>query len=587
MVYMADDTTVPLPWQDNLNAMEAAAQGPGTSIIALIDLAGFGDSMLLKVQPDTNASQDEIVSTPIDDDRAVIPATGEVNMASSDTLSAFLEFSVDTFPADRFVLVLWGHGSGWRGLCPDGVDFLTLPEIRTSLSYAASHLGRSLDLVVIDACAEATMEMLYEIRGYADYFVAAETNIPNQGLPYKEILDGLADDVSQSPEDLGTIIVDEYISWAAQTSPYSATMALFDLSGFEQVGAYLEQLSAQGVRFDPLFHSRTNSALTGAEQYETEWYADLGDVLDRLQESDIPYEMKLLAIRTALSYKDMVTHFGKYSHPYPADDVWVNRSTGAAIYMPSAAPGDVEYGLLSISGSFWDEFSRTARADAQDLETEQGPTVSHVNTDADAELEAIQIDWPTSYEDLSVWTFRQEVGGFAYIDRATGAGQTITIPYSPEYAGTLVLSTSAGNSGAAESYATVTTTVPGVARIHVELGPEDQLEDPMYDVRVTTTRTQKTIEDVGHDFTITLDVPEEAAVGEAISVELLERGSGDVLATWSAIVPANNSATTMLVASAQYPAEPSEGVLLLFSLLPGALVLAFALMLWKGRAENG
>src|SRR4030065_734136 len=37
MVYMANDSTSPLPSGDNINAMEAAQQAPGTSILVLLD----------------------------------------------------------------------------------------------------------------------------------------------------------------------------------------------------------------------------------------------------------------------------------------------------------------------------------------------------------------------------------------------------------------------------------------------------------------------------------------------------------------------------------------------------------------------
>lgn len=586
MVYMADDTSSPLPWRDNVNAMEAAVQAPGTSVVVLIDQAGFGNTMLLKVQHDSNASQDTLVSTPIDDNHLVIPMTGEVNTAAPGTLSAFIGFSATTFPADKYVLILWGHGSGWRGLCPDGIDFLTLPELRTALSDATADIGRKLDVVAIDACTEGTMEMLYEVRGYTDYYVAAETNIPYQGLPYTRILNRLAADASQTPESFGKSIVEEYIGWSREVSPYSATMALFDMSGFQRVADLLEQLSAEGVRFDNLFHTKFNSAFSTAEQYDIEWYVDFGDAMDRLQASDVPHETKLLAIQSALAYLDMVSHFESYSHPAPADNVWVNKSKGLAIYVPSDSPEDAAYSSLSIASTIWDEFGKFARVDGTDQASDPEPTMSYVDLDEDQVYDEMKMEWQSSYDAVTAWVFRQEPGGLVFLGKLANIGSALSVPSSLGYFGKLVLSASGSNSGIAESYALVTGSLAGTVMITVELKPVDQLDDPLYDLRVTTASRQYTREDIGHAFAIAVGIPEDADIGGTVTVEVLDRETGDVVASWQLTVPAVDSSATMLVASTHPPEGPSTAVLLLFSLLPGILVLVFALMLNSDRKKK-
>ncbi len=197
---MADDTSSPLPWADNINSMEAASQAPGTSILALLDPPGIGNSQILKITHDTNPQSTTIVSPSIDDGGAVIPLDHEVNMASSATLQAFVTFALETYPAAHTMLVLWGHGDGWRGLCPDGSDILTLPELGSALTSATATIGRELDIVAVDSCAGAPFEMLYELSYRSDFLVASENNVPFQGLPYTDILNGLAADPAQSAE---------------------------------------------------------------------------------------------------------------------------------------------------------------------------------------------------------------------------------------------------------------------------------------------------------------------------------------------------------------------------------------------------
>lgn len=155
MMYMADDATPDLPWSGNIHQMEAANQTDGTNVIALVDPLGSGNSQLLKVEHGGAVT--------VADSFAVIPPGGEVNMASPNTLSSFIRFSAANYPADRYVLILWGHGAGWEGMCPDGADILTLGELKDALSNATDFMGRPLDLIGVDSCAEANFEMLYEI----------------------------------------------------------------------------------------------------------------------------------------------------------------------------------------------------------------------------------------------------------------------------------------------------------------------------------------------------------------------------------------------------------------------------------------
>src|SRR4030067_289201 len=83
----------------------------GVLVIALVDPPGPGNSRYLRIVHDPNSS-DAIVSSDIDDHGAVVPGS-EVNTADPLTLANFVGFTAASFPADRYVLVLWGHGVGW------------------------------------------------------------------------------------------------------------------------------------------------------------------------------------------------------------------------------------------------------------------------------------------------------------------------------------------------------------------------------------------------------------------------------------------------------------------------------------------
>ena len=48
-----------------------------------------------------------------------VSSLGEVDMASPTVLTTFLRHGIQTYPADHYGLILWGHGAGWRGFGGD------------------------------------------------------------------------------------------------------------------------------------------------------------------------------------------------------------------------------------------------------------------------------------------------------------------------------------------------------------------------------------------------------------------------------------------------------------------------------------
>ena len=45
-------------------------------------------------------------------DMTLLQSLGSMNMTDADTLSDFIRFSAESYPADRYELILWDHGGG-------------------------------------------------------------------------------------------------------------------------------------------------------------------------------------------------------------------------------------------------------------------------------------------------------------------------------------------------------------------------------------------------------------------------------------------------------------------------------------------
>lgn len=120
----------------------------------------------------------------------------EVDMGDAAVLSGFLDFAEASYGPRRWYLDIWNHGGGWRSLENDGSgprevasddesgSCLTMPKIRKALE---SFDGR-FEIVIMDACYMATVEVAATFLGKADYLAASQEPMPYEGLPYGSVV---------------------------------------------------------------------------------------------------------------------------------------------------------------------------------------------------------------------------------------------------------------------------------------------------------------------------------------------------------------------------------------------------------------
>jgi clostripain len=152
---------------------------------------------------------------------------GECNMGDPDTLRDFVDWAMTEFPADKYALILWNHGDGWksinnwvpwaddtkdakdaglsRGICVDNTnnDYLSLQETEVALT------DKYVQLLGYDACLMHMIEVVYQVRANAGVSVGSEEPEPGDGWPYHTILNDLTGTTPAMNEyTLATVIVD-------------------------------------------------------------------------------------------------------------------------------------------------------------------------------------------------------------------------------------------------------------------------------------------------------------------------------------------------------------------------------------------
>lgn len=270
------------------------------------------------------------------------------NMGEAETLGNFLKWGVETYPADKYMCLMWDHGGGSvAGIAVDelhGGDMLNLKELSEGLSMA----GVQFELVGFDACLMSTMETAAALTPYARYMVASQELEPGTGWDYTAWLNALAADSTADGLSVGTTICDSfYAKCAAGGTESLATLAVTDLSqlpaltaAFDAMAAEMKSITSSAEKLQPL-----TQAIVRAENYggnnESEGYTNMVDLGD----------LTLGAEGVLSETGDTLLNALIAAVPYHVAGEGRQRSNGLSVYVPLAVtPGELDqYATLSAT----------------------------------------------------------------------------------------------------------------------------------------------------------------------------------------------------------------------------------------------
>lgn len=213
LLYMAaDNQDLPLHAYWNLRDLETAAGAASSDhhdIIVHLDLPGPSGLRRLHIFNDPGApapTATELAGAAPDLLRSpVVAFDPDESTPPADTLREFVTWAARAYPSERLMVILWGHGQGWRpalieppealryrpGGFVGGIAFdhgegtvLDIPSLHSALAA----LPRPVDVLAADACLMQTVEVGLELQSVARYLVGYPQIAPYPGLPYSLLL---------------------------------------------------------------------------------------------------------------------------------------------------------------------------------------------------------------------------------------------------------------------------------------------------------------------------------------------------------------------------------------------------------------
>lgn len=159
-----------------------------------------------------------------------------VSMTDPDTLTTFLQWCDDNYPANRNMLIFWDHGSGSINGYGYDEKFKTSGSMDLSeINQALKKSGVTFDFVGFDACLMATLETALMLTNYADYMIASEETEPGVGWYYTDWLTALGNDTSMETIEIGKNIVDDFVeTCAVKCRGQKTTLSVVDLAELEK-----------------------------------------------------------------------------------------------------------------------------------------------------------------------------------------------------------------------------------------------------------------------------------------------------------------------------------------------------------------
>jgi hypothetical protein len=268
LVYMSADNDLEPAALADINEIEAVSSSlldaNKVSIIVILDRAvgydasngDWKDTRFYEITADPAGVNASIVSKQLDCfELGLLKDTQtELDMANPLVLSQSIEYMKRSYPADNYGLIIWGHGTGWRGegnntntlLNPPlkavafddaSGSYMTMPTLDSAIT------GKDLSLIGFDTCFGALIEVCYQIRDDAEWFIGSEGVTPSSGWDYTALFTAFLNRPSATSSDFCDDVIEQFKNQYMGIN--GSTVSKIKLSGMENLFNAMESFSGE------------------------------------------------------------------------------------------------------------------------------------------------------------------------------------------------------------------------------------------------------------------------------------------------------------------------------------------------------
>lgn len=392
LVYIAADNDLVEAGYQNIFEMSKVGSTPDLNIVCLFDDTSPEKSYFVKVDKNEEAAAGKLKfkDWKFDADKAVkAKAIPEINTGDPNVLYSFLKKGVELFPANRYFLLFWNHGSGFYSVGDaasaasgdfsgssdkavtkgrfskerlqmidalrnldsvayddnSGGDSLTQLELKAVLSQLKQETGTIFDVIGFDACLMNNIEVVSQLAPFSRVVIGSEESEPGAGWSYEGFLAPMIKDPKISLEKLSDLLCRTYVKKSTKglmnkirflMSPMPITLASTETVKMADLEALVDDLAKALLGYIQASPAEAYLAITKAQaeslKFSYQFYVDLGDLCEKIARhaKDPVVREKARAVRKAMTgglFSEGAVISNHQGH--------TSAATGLSIFFPS------------------------------------------------------------------------------------------------------------------------------------------------------------------------------------------------------------------------------------------------------------
>jgi hypothetical protein len=278
----------------------------------------------------------------------------------AETLKKFVLDSMRRYPAERYAVVITGHGAAFGGQAIVGTTGSRMEnrELASVFREVKEETGQGVDLLNLNVCFGANLETLSEFEGAVPTVVASESSIFAAGQPFGQVMTtlngALAAGQQVDGQQLGRLFVKE-AEHQALSNLYTPTLSAIDTGRLRALRAELRTFheKAQQLTDSPTLRQAVQDSarfLYNGNERQVH-LVDLGSFLSQLKKEPLPRELQEVIGRVeqalaACILAEQHAHSGKETlasrlleAPFQRGDIETVKPTGLTVYYDDDVEG--------------------------------------------------------------------------------------------------------------------------------------------------------------------------------------------------------------------------------------------------------